>query len=192
MPAFRRGSRGGGRLAARARGSDPKGRGGTRILNTNSRGPKSTFHSTRVEEILEEKPGDHSSEGSGEDADGTDTSLEVSSEDGESASLSAVKPYNVLLESLKANVQHGEPARKRQKVLHDGTTEQPKEEVSNEANEGSLHSPEDADLMVEAEDEHDLSAEDAPDSEAGINDQHCTTVCITVYSKLTWLSTRSI
>ena len=188
MPAFRRGSRGGGRLAARGRGSKPKGRGGTSIPNTNSRGHKSTFHSTRVEGILEENPGDHSSEGSGEDADRNDTSLEVSSEDGESASLSAVKPYNVLLESLKANVQHGEPARKRQKVLYDGTTEQPKEGVSNEANEGSLHPPED----VEAEDEHDLSAEDAPDSEAEINVHHCTTLCITVYSKLTWLSTRSI
>ena len=192
MPAFRRGSRGGARLAASGRGANANGRTGSRVPNMNSHGNKSTFHSTRVEEIVEENTGDQSSEASDEDAGGNDTLLEVSSDDGESADLSAVKPYNVLLESLKANVQRGEPARKRQKMLDESTTEQPMEMVRNELNEESLHTTEDIDLVLEAEDEHHLSAEDTPDSEGEITEQDRTTVCIIVCSQLTWLSTRSI
>ena len=184
MPPFKRATRGGGKFASRGRGHVSRGRGGSRGLHTNSRGHKSAFLSTRVEATVEET-GDRSSEGSAEDVGGNDTELEVSSDDEASASTSVISPYNVLLESLKANVLREQPVSKRQKVFHDSTNKKSKGTVQVRTNGGSLQLLEDSDLVADVEEDNHLSSEEAPDSEDEADDQDRKTIRVAVYSELT-------
>ena len=98
-----------GRGGSRGRG---RGRGGFAPRGGN----KPTFQPTRVEEHVEDgSDGSGKSEEEDQEEPVDEASEDISSDD-EDRTNSVVKPYNALLQSLNANVQRGQPQRKRQKV----------------------------------------------------------------------------
>ena len=102
-----------GRSGVRGRG---RGRGGFAARGGN----KSTFNPTRVEEHVEDSSDRSEESEKTEQEEAVDVISDEVSSDEEDRIKSAVKPYNALLQSLNANIQRGQPQRKKQKV-NDGT-----------------------------------------------------------------------
>ncbi|KAA6407854.1 MAG: U3 small nucleolar RNA-associated 25 [Lasallia pustulata] len=104
------------------RGATTRGRGGRRGRGRGRGGfaarggNKPAFQSTRIEEhIKDDSDGSRESEEADQEEAVDEAPEDVSSDD-ENHSKSAVKPYNALLQSLNANVQRGQPQRKKLRV----------------------------------------------------------------------------
>jgi len=100
--------RGGGRGRGR-------GRGNAKAHGNN----KSTFLSSRVEEPLHNDSGEsNDSPKLDDDEDGSVTGGLSSTSEDDIVANNTAKPYSILLESLNANNQPGQPQRKKRKVEH--------------------------------------------------------------------------
>ena len=113
---FSRGSQG-----FHARGGS-RGRGSGNVRAHGNR--KATFISSRVEEPVEHEP-DMNDESQGLKVGENESAAEdLSSEsDQDIAASTNVKPYNMLLQSLNANIQRGQPERKKRKIENTGALE---------------------------------------------------------------------
>lgn len=151
-------SRGGVRGAPRGR-ERPRGRdrGG---YGARAGGNRSTFYSTRVEE----QPGRISEEGDEESSQNDRESVEESSEslgdsDDEDLSKNTVVPYNALLQSLNANVEQGEPKRKKRKTDNDVVQEEPGREDDVEMEQQEDEDPDLDDVESVAEDADEIEVD---------------------------------
>ena len=116
MALFAGGRSANGRGGLHIRGTG-RGRGRGRGRGSNSAGhfPKqSTFNSTRVEEPTESQSNDDKS--SSEVGEGDIDEVSDGSSQEEDPIEPNIKPYNVLLQSLKANVLRAQPARKKRRI----------------------------------------------------------------------------
>ncbi len=146
-------SRGGNRGGARGRG---RGDYGAKAEN------KNTFYPTRVEEEPNIDPGDDEEDSNFRDGDIACEASESSSDSDEDVEINAVQPYNALLQSLHANSERDEPARKKRKL---GKHEAPnnKETVTIEVDLDHVEEPEDAedlgtdDIEVDELNEHEAN-----------------------------------
>ena len=165
MAPFRRGTsavgngrpRGSHTTGTRGSGTEGRRRGRSRGAFAFNRGHKSTFHSTRVEEP--NLDGDEESQISSEDLDDVvRNDLSGASSEEDNIDVSTVKPYNALLQSLNANVQRGQPSRKKRKLTSSEATEAPHADISSHANIQDREDLQDVDLVEEPEDAGQLSS----------------------------------
>lgn len=151
MAQFARGARGRGGTSFRGRGGN-SARG--RAI---SRGKRSTFHSTRVEEPQQEDSdqSEASDVGTPEAVEG-DSDTESSESDPEDSSTTT-KPYNALLQALNSESAMVQPPRKKRKVaLDDASAHQPIEPAIDE----------DIDHVEEPEEGGNLPADEIDDAES--------------------------
>ncbi|MCJ1379079.1 rRNA-binding ribosome biosynthesis protein utp25 [Xylographa soralifera] len=136
MAPFRRGTKGRGGSTLRGRGDTVirgRGRGRGRGNRAAANGQKSTFYSTRVEEVREDIS--ENDQAATEESIDEEVSLSDSSENDEDlAAVSIVKPYNTLLRSLNQNARHEQPPLKKRKLAEE------------HGGNGSLHLPSTAEI----------------------------------------------
>lgn len=158
-----------------SRGTATRGRGGSRGRGRGRGGfaarggNKPTFQSTRVEEHVEDDAvRSEESEDLDQEEPVDEASEDISSGD-EDSKNSMVKPYNALLKSLNANVQRGQPQRKRRRV--DGNADKHMATADKNGSEGEQLPQGDVDEVKEPEEGGILGAEGTDATEGWDDDE---------------------